>query len=140
RVVEQDLVHVRERALEPVRRGGRCEVQHCAAVVDARFSIAQLWSMRGSASVGSKETGGPDRSGPPAPRRRQCGDFASGLAAPAAGAAGFAGASSMPSSSTSKTSVAPGLIFGGAPRSPYAVSDGQTSFALPPTFIFCTPS
>ena len=44
------------------------------------------------------------------------------------------------SSSTSKTSVEPGLILGGAPRSPYAMSDGQTSFALPPTFIMATPS
>src|SRR4029434_9424232 len=39
------------------------------------------------------------------------------------------------SSSTSKTSVAPPLITGGRPWSPYAMSDGQTSLLLPPTFI-----
>src|SRR5207244_1424931 len=44
------------------------------------------------------------------------------------------------SSSTSKTSVAPGLMRGGAPRSPYARSAGHTSRLLPPTFIICTPS
>src|SRR5262249_35856491 len=44
------------------------------------------------------------------------------------------------SSSTSKTSVAPGLIFGGMPRSPYARLEGHTSFAVPPTFISCSPS
>src|SRR6185369_14791696 len=47
---------------------------------------------------------------------------------------------SMPRSSTSNTSVEPGLMSGGDPRSPYAMSDGQVSFALPPTFISCTPS
>ena len=32
------------------------------------------------------------------------------------------------------------VIVGGEPRSPYAMSDGQISFAFPPTFIICTPS
>ena len=44
------------------------------------------------------------------------------------------------SSSTSKTRVAPGLIVGGRPWSPYAMSDGHTSLLLPPTFMSCTPS
>ena len=45
----------------------------------------------------------------------------------------------MSSSSTSKISVEPG----GIPEMlwlPYARLGGQTSLALPPTLIFCTPS
>src|SRR4029453_17955239 len=58
--------------------------------------------------------------------------FAAGpVGAPAAGGASF----TISSSSTSNVSVEPGLIFGGAPRSPYATSEGHTSFAFPPGFI-----
>ena len=46
----------------------------------------------------------------------------------------------MLSSSTSKTSVAPGLICGGAPLSPYARSDGQMTRLFPPTFMSWTAS
>ena len=49
----------------------------------------------------------------------------------------FAGATGamISSSSTSNTSVAPGLIVGGAPLSPYARVEGQTNLFLLPTFI-----
>jgi len=43
-------------------------------------------------------------------------------------------------SSTSKLSVAFGGITPPAPREPYAIDGGQVSLALPPGFIFCTPS
>src|SRR3954469_15298263 len=46
----------------------------------------------------------------------------------------------MPRSSTSKIRVAPPGMLGGWPWSPEAMSEGQTSRAFSPTFIFCTPS
>src|SRR5262249_11397125 len=66
--------------------------------------------------------------------------FASGFAAGPVGAAAAGWSFTISSSSTSNWSVEPGLIFGGAPRSPYATSAGQMSFALPPGFIWATPS
>ena len=49
----------------------------------------------------------------------------------------FAGATgaTISRSSTSNTNVAPGLIVGGAPLSPYARVEGQTNLFLLPTFI-----
>src|ERR1017187_1272702 len=45
-------------------------------------------------------------------------------------------AAPIPSSSTSKTRVAPPGMEPGRPASPYAIDEGQTSRAFPPTFIF----
>src|SRR5262249_7652043 len=38
----------------------------------------------------------------------------------------------------SQVGAAPGLIAGGEPRSPCAMSEGQVSLYLPPTFISCS--
>src|SRR5262245_55186500 len=59
---------------------------------------------------------------------------------PSALASGAASGFTMSSNCTSKTNVEPGGICGGAPRSPYASSDGHTTLLLPPTFMSCTAS
>ena len=51
-----------------------------------------------------------------------------------------AGAHFTAMSSTVKMSVAIGGMTGGDPRSPYAISGGMVSNALPPGFINCNPS
>src|SRR5262249_56525621 len=66
--------------------------------------------------------------------------FASGFGADPGGAPAGGCSLTISSSSTSNWSVEPGLIFGGAPRSPDATSAGQMSFALPPGLISARPS
>src|SRR5262249_43602010 len=94
------------------------------------------WRRRWFTAPGSCGSRAPKR-----PRNHERGESSPfpGVLGAGAGVAGAAGVV-MSSSSTSNTSVAPPGILGGAPRSPYAMSDGQTSRALPPFFIIWTPS
>ena len=46
----------------------------------------------------------------------------------------------IPSNSTSKIKVSPGMMDGGAPRSPYARGAGMNNCHLEPTDIICSAS